>query len=223
MKKLIILLTLVSFIQSLDLLAKEQSEHREKKSQRDSHQVKPSKAQSRQQRQATVRTKERAFDGQNKKKPTKRDKKYNRTNKHTDRHIVDRTNSKHYASVRKHDTHRYTKKNHRKFVNKQKHRRHNTVYRNQHRRYNYDHYRGSHQHGKWHAGHGHHHYDYRYRYTYNPYQWYDDYYYQSYFDWRWGRASFGSYSHDYYDPYYCPDGFTEFVAGLTVGALIYNW
>jgi len=111
-------------------------------------------------------------------------------------------------------------------VKKHKHRRHHVTNRNQYRHYSSNHYRGHHNYGHWHAGHGHYHYDYRYRHMYNPYQWYDDYYYHSYFDWRWdqgGNWGYGLYYNNYADPFYCPDGFTDFVAGLTIGVLIHNW
>jgi len=121
---------------------------------------------------------------------------------------------------------RHASKHRRDSVQKQQHRRHHESYRHQHRHFHRNHFRGSHRHGRWHTGHGHYHYDYRYRHLYNPHQWYDNYYYHSYFDWRWDRGNhwgFGFYYNDYHDPYYCPDGFSEFVAGLAIGALIYNW
>ena len=108
-----------------------------------------------------------------------------------------------------------------------RHDRRHTRYDHGHiRNYRGKHHRGYHRYGSYHRGHGHYHYDYQFRHWYNPVLWYDDYYYQAYFDWRWRHAGgwhFGIYYSDYYDPYYCPDAFAEFVAGLAIGALIFNW
>ncbi len=125
----------------------------------------------------------------------------------------------------KHQLRLHTSKKRRNSIKKYKHRRHTDRYHNQYRHFYNKHFRGSHTRGRWYSGHGHYHYDYRYRHLYNPNQWYDDYYYHSYFDWRWDHGNHWSYGYynDYYDPYYCPDGFTDFVAGLAIGALIYSW
>ena len=124
----------------------------------------------------------------------------------------------------KRDNFRYQQ--HRWLVNKQKHRRHSISMPRQLDRYRNNHFRGKHYYGNWHRGHNHYHYDYRYRYLYNPYQWYDDYYYHSYFSWRWNHPQHshlsGYYDH-YMDPYYCPDDFGRFVTTLAVGALILSW
>ena len=139
----------------------------------------------------------------------------------------DRNYAAKHHKPRNHGQRRYSNNRHRReSIAKQKHRRHSVGQRNQQRRYSQSHFRGQHRYSRWYSGHGHYHYDYNYRSMYNSNQWYDDYYYQSYFDWRWNQGnywSFGSYYNGYDDPYYCPDGFTEFVTGLAIGALIYNW
>lgn len=110
-------------------------------------------------------------------------------------------------------------------ANKHQYRRHH-VRHNEHNRYRKNHYRGNHRYSRWNAGHGHYHYDYNHRSSYNSHQWYADYYYQAYFNWRLNQGNrwgFGAYNNNHQDPYYCPDGFSTFISGLTIGSLIYNW
>lgn len=139
---------------------------------------------------------------------------------HLPRHMPERRGlNRHHRSHR--DDFRYDQ--HRWILGQQRHRRHVEHIPNQLHRYRDRHFRGSHKYGIWHARHNHYHYDYRYRYQFNPYQWYDDYYYHAYFNWRWDQPDHGMYYSYYMDPYYCPDHFAEFVATLAIGAIIFGW
>ena len=221
-------MTLLSVTLSLDLSANERTAQRENRSQRQNHQV---------DKQAQHRTERKSKAEQHEQKPVKqiisqhqkllsRSEIAQRSGEHPAVHRTNKQNHTIYNGHQKHQNSRRYSKNHQRHITKQKNRRHNVIYSNQYNRYSSNHYRGESQYGRWSANHGHYHYDYRYRGRYNPVQWYDDYYYQSYFDWRWNRGNnggYGVYYNDYNDPFYCPDGFTEFVTGLAVGALIYNW
>lgn len=245
MKKQLILILIISTGLSYSLQAKERSSQREKRAERQSSQQHKRAERGQPSREAPRRELQQRQPPQQVRHNEQRQNKRG-TSTSENRTNEKRTNSpRHSESVTKKHTvqrsyneqrpRRYTshqqghltdKRIHREYIQKHKHRRHDARYRNQPVRYSNMHFRGQHRNSRWSAGHGHFHYDFNYRHIYNPYQWYDDYYYQSYFDWRWNRGNqwrFGYYYNDYNDPYYCPDGFAEFVTTLAVGALIYNW